>query len=67
MFRFSGWYVLILTSSGIRLFSPITYGFLSAKNLSSNLMKRTPKAKLMPRERGIDMDLEPWHQLLRLC
>ena len=51
----------------IQLLSVIKYGFLSVNTLALIWWREKPKAKLMSREVGIQVDLEPRQRLTALC
>ena len=51
----------------IQLLSGIKYGFLSVKNPALIWWREKPKAKLMSREAGIQVDLEPRQRLTAQC
>ena len=51
----------------IQLLSVIKYGFLSVNTLALIWWREKPKAKLMSREAGIQVDLEPRQRLTALC
>lgn len=47
--------------------SVIKYGFLSVNTPALIWWREKPKAKLMSRETGIQVDLEPWQRLTAHC